>query len=148
MPPNIPVAVRNLIEEYRSFLRTSYRFLDDHLRRQFEEHLAQADVVVKGPYVTLARDFALGLTLQELVDEGTAHPDLLKAHWPFGENRLYRHQEHAFRIGQAGCSFVITTGTGSGKTEAFLLPVLDGILRRKAQGGGWGGGYRPSSSTL
>ena len=134
MTPNIPLAVPNLIDEYRSFLRTSYRFLDEHLRRQFEDHLAQADVVVKGPYVTLARDFADGPTLRELVEEGTAHPDLPKACWPFGENPLYRHQEQAFRIGQAGCAFVITTGTGSGKTEAFLLPVLDGILRRKAQG--------------
>jgi ATP-dependent helicase YprA (DUF1998 family)/very-short-patch-repair endonuclease len=134
MTPNIPLAVRHLIDEYRSFLRTSFRFLDEHLRRQFEEHLAQADVVVKGPYVTLARDFALGPTLRELVQEGTAHPDLLKANWPFGEGRLYRHQEQAFRIGREGRSFVITTGTGSGKTEAFLLPVLDGILRRKAEG--------------
>lgn len=134
MTPNIPLAVRNLIEEYRSFLRTSYRFLDEHLRQQFEEHLAQADVVVKGPYVTLARDFALGPTLQELVGQGVAHPDLLQAHWPFGENPLFQHQEQALHIGQGGRSFVITTGTGSGKTEAFLLPVLDGILRRKAEG--------------
>jgi ATP-dependent helicase YprA (DUF1998 family)/very-short-patch-repair endonuclease len=134
MTPNIPLAVRNLIEEYRSFLRTSFRFLDDHLRRQFEQHLAQADVVVKGPYVTLARDFALGPTLDELVRRNEAHPDLLKARWPFGEYHLYQHQERAFRIGQTGRSFVVTTGTGSGKTEAFLLPVLDGILRRKAQG--------------
>jgi hypothetical protein len=43
--------VRHLIEEYRRFLRTSYRFLDPHLRDQFEAHLAQADVVVRGPYV-------------------------------------------------------------------------------------------------
>ena len=134
MTPNIPLAVRNLIDEYRSFLRTSFRLLDDHLRNQFEEHLAQADVVVKGPYVTLARDFALGQTLRELVQQGVAHPDILKANWPFGENRLYQHQEQAFRIGQAGRSFVITTGTGSGKTEAFFLPVLDGILRRRAEG--------------
>lgn len=132
--PNIPQAVRRLIEEYRSFLRTSFRFLDEHLRQQFEEHLAQTDVVVKGPYVTLARDFARGRTLHSLVEEGLAHPDLLTAHWPFGERCLYRHQEQAFRIGREGRPFVITTGTGSGKTEAFLLPVLDGILRRKAEG--------------
>jgi hypothetical protein len=40
--PNIPLAVRHLIEQYRRFLRTSYRFLDPHLRSQFEAHLAQA----------------------------------------------------------------------------------------------------------
>lgn len=134
MTPNIPQAVRDLVTEYRSFLRTSYRFLDPHLRQQFEAHLERADVVVKGPYVTLARDFALGSTLEELVRRGEAHPKLLEARWPFGQGRLFAHQERAFRIGRAGRSFVVTTGTGSGKTEAFLLPVLDGVLRRKAEG--------------
>jgi hypothetical protein len=91
-------------------------------------------VVVKGPYVTLARDFALGTTLQALVEDGTAHAELLKARWPFGKRPLFAHQERAFRVGCAGRSFVVTTGTGSGKTEAFLLPVMDGILRRKPEG--------------
>ncbi len=120
MTPNIPQAVRDLIAEYRSFLRTSYRFLDPQLRQQFEAHLERADVVVKGPYVTLARGFAVGPTLEELVRRGKAHPKLPKARWPFGEGPLFAHQEQAFRIGRAGRSFVITSGTGSGKTEAFL----------------------------
>ncbi len=134
MTPNIPQAVGNLIAEYRRFLRTSYRFLDEHLRRQFEEHLHKTDVIVRGPYVTLAREFARGRSLAELVREGVLHPDLAKARWPFGEERLFRHQERALAAGREGRSFVVTTGTGSGKTEAFLLPVLDGILRRKAEG--------------
>jgi len=49
--PNIPQAVRHPIEECRRFLRTSYRFLDPHLRGQFKTHLAQADMVVRGPQV-------------------------------------------------------------------------------------------------
>jgi ATP-dependent helicase YprA (DUF1998 family)/RNA polymerase subunit RPABC4/transcription elongation factor Spt4 len=132
--PNIPQIVGELITEYRRFLRTSYRFLDDHLRRQFEEHLARADVIVKGPYVTLARDFERASTLVELAAAGRIDASLCKARWPFGEERLFRHQERALEVGRAGRSFVVTTGTGSGKTEAFLLPVLDAIVRRKAQG--------------
>lgn len=62
-------------------------------------------MVVRGPSVTLTQDFELASALNALV--------------------------HA---GRAGRSFVVTTGTGSGKTEAFLLPVLDGMLRRKEQG--------------
>ena len=132
--PNIPLAVRHLIAEYRRFLRTSYRFLDPQLREQFEAHLAQAEVVVRGPYVTLARDFARGRTLRALVEAGAVTADLLRARWPFGEAPLYLHQEKALLAGQGGRPFVVTTGTGSGKTEAFFLPVLDGILRRKRDG--------------
>lgn len=130
----IPHTVRDLISQYRRFLRTSYRFLDDHLRRQFEEHLSQADVVVKGPYVTLAREFERGSTLAELTASGLLSPELIEANWPFGSERLFSHQERALEAGRRGHSFVVTTGTGSGKTEAFLLPVLDGIFRRKSQG--------------
>jgi ATP-dependent helicase YprA (DUF1998 family) len=132
--PNIPHAVRHLIAEYRRFLRTSYRFLDEHLRTQFEEHLARTEVIVRGPYVTLAREFERGRTLREIAAAGDIHPDLLKANWPFRGEPLFRHQETALEAGRAGRSFVVTTGTGSGKTEAFLLPVLDGILRRKREG--------------
>ena len=122
------------LEEYRRFLRTTYRFLDPNLRSQFEVHLSSADVVVRGPYVTLARDFALGPTLKELVDRGEADASLLGAAWPFGDRPLYEHQRRANEVGRAGRSFVVTTGTGSGKTEAFLLPVLNGILQRKRDG--------------
>ncbi|MFP5288789.1 MAG: DEAD/DEAH box helicase, partial [Thermoanaerobaculia bacterium] len=131
---NIPLAVRHLIDQYRRFLRTSYRFLDEHLRRQFEEHLARIDVVVKGPYVTLAREFHTGNTLGALIAADEADAELARLRWPFGSNPLYVHQERALALGRAGQSFVVTTGTGSGKTESFLLPVLDGVLRRKREG--------------
>jgi ATP-dependent helicase YprA (DUF1998 family) len=134
MKSNIPQAVQHLIAEYRRFLRTSYRFLDPELRRQFEEHLEAADVVVKGPYVTLAREFRKGATLADLIAQGTAHRELGRANWAFGKRELYRHQQRALEIARKDRSLVITTGTGSGKTEAFLLPVLDAILRRKEAG--------------
>lgn len=131
---NVIHAVNSLIGEYRRFLKTSYRFLDDSLRRQFEDHLSKTDVIVKGPYVTLTKDFVKGKTIKELVDSGQLERELLKANWPFGEGRLFLHQEQALIAGGAGRSFIVTTGTGSGKTEAFLLPVLDGILKRKKEG--------------
>jgi hypothetical protein len=84
--------------------------------------------------VTLARDFARASSLTEVVEAKQAEPDLLKAKWPFGNEPLFVHQEEAFRAGRAGRSFVVTTGTGSGKTEAFLLPILDGVLRRRREG--------------
>ena len=134
MQINITQIVRHLTDEYRRFLKTSFRFLDPELREQFEKHLDAAAIVVKGPLVAMAREFTQGRTLKELVDAGKADPLLLKAHWPFGTRPLYRHQEKGLEAGRAGKCFVVTTGTGSGKTEAFLLPVMDGIARAKREG--------------
>lgn len=127
--------VRHLVEEYRRFLRSSYRLADPKLRDQFEEHISQADVLVKGPYITLARDFAQGRTLTDLLAQGVGHQDIARLNWPFGEKPLFKHQERAFcRVDADGRNCVIKTGTGSGKTEAFLLPVLSGVMKLREKG--------------
>jgi ATP-dependent helicase YprA (DUF1998 family) len=131
----IPQIVRHLSAEYRSFLKTSFRFLDPQLRAQFERHLDTGEVVVKGPLVALSREFSQGKTLREIIAAGAASSALLKARWPFEDRPLYRHQERALEVGRAGHPFMVTTGTGSGKTESFLLPVLDGILKAKLEAG-------------
>lgn len=131
---SISQIVRHLSTEYRSFLKTSFRFLDPKLREQFEGHLDTGEVVVKGPLVALSREFAPGRTLQEIIQAGEADSGLLKARWPFESRPLYRHQESALKVGRAGRPFIVTTGTGSGKTESFLLPVFDGILKAKREG--------------
>ncbi len=127
-------SVRHLIEQYRNFIKSSYRLADPRLRAQFEEHVNRAEVLVKGPYVTLARDFVEGHRLNDIIGSGCGRPELARFHWPFGSSPLYAHQEDAWRAVEAGRNVIVKTGTGSGKTEAFLLPVLSGVLRLKERG--------------
>jgi ATP-dependent helicase YprA (DUF1998 family) len=116
-------SVRHVRESYRRFALSTYRLANEKLREQFERHVNEADVLVKGPYVTLARDFEPGGNLANLITEGVAHPDVSKLHWSFAQHALYKHQERALRASVEGRNVVVKTGTGSGKTEAFLLPV-------------------------
>jgi ATP-dependent helicase YprA (DUF1998 family) len=127
-------SVRHLIAEYRSFIKSSYRLADIRLRQQFERHVEGVEVLVKGPYVTLARDFAFASTLANIVDSGCGHPQLASLNWRFGAAPLFAHQEAALRAAESGRNVIVKTGTGSGKTEAFLLPVLSGVLRAREQG--------------
>lgn len=127
-------SVRHLTDQYRSFIKSSYRLADPKLRAQFEAHVNGANVLVKGPYVTLSRDFAPGPALADLLHQGVGHADLGKLNWPFGRNSLFDHQATALRFVESNRNVVVKTGTGSGKTEAFLLPVLSGVLRMKEQG--------------
>jgi DEAD/DEAH box helicase domain-containing protein len=55
-------------------------------------------------------------------------PGLAEALRRAGIERLYSHQRQAFEIAPAS-NFVLTSGTASGKSLAFNLPVLDGIAR-------------------
>ena len=44
---------------------------------------------------------------------------------------LHKHQEDAIRLAQRGASYVLTTGTGSGKSLTSFIPIIDWILKAK-----------------
>ena len=48
--------------------------------------------------------------------------------------RLYRHQSEAIAKARAGQSFVVTTGTGSGKSLCFFVPIVDAIVQERKTG--------------
>ena len=43
--------------------------------------------------------------------------------------RLHQHQEDAIRVAQSGANYVLTTGTGSGKSLAYIIPIVDFVLK-------------------
>lgn len=134
LPFSVIGSVRHVRDSYRRFVLSTYRLANPKLREQFERHVNEADVLVKGPYVTLARDFVPGERLPDLIAAGTAHADLGRLNWSFGSNPLYKHQERALRVATEGRNLAVKTGTGSGKTESFLLPVLSGVARLREEG--------------
>ena len=48
--------------------------------------------------------------------------------------RFYRHQPDAIKAARAGASYVLTTGTGSGKSLAYIVPIVDRVLRARVRG--------------
>ena len=48
---------------------------------------------------------------------------------------LHRHQEEAIRIARTGVNYVLTTGTGSGKSLAYIIPIVDHVLRQSQRRG-------------
>src|SRR5690606_5983101 len=78
-------------------------------------------------------------TVQELASEGTLHPlcaEIFRTGKTEGRSDplfLYKHQIEALAKGQKKQSFVVTTGTGSGKSLSFFIPVVDAILKGKDQ---------------
>jgi len=129
--------VQRLRDDYARYLQTIYAFRDEGLRGEFAKALTQPDFLVKGPILQASRPYETGASIAELVTQGILRPgfrDLCSDALPF-ERPLYRHQEEAIRkvVGQ-GRNVVVATGTGSGKTEAFLIPILNHLLGEDADG--------------
>ncbi|NQT21628.1 MAG: DEAD/DEAH box helicase [Planctomycetes bacterium] len=110
---------------YRRYLQTTFYFRDPQLRRSFEEALSSGDLC-KGPYIEATPVFKLGETPRKLFAEIApsveADAGFLQA--AQGDRPLYQHQEQAIRAVSAGQNVIVATGTGSGKTECFLYPIL------------------------
>jgi len=120
-----PIELARKIEErYRRYLRTTFYFRDPDLRASFEEALNSGHLS-KGPFLEATPVFKRGQTpctlFQSLLgfqpDEG-----FLKA--VHGDRPLYQHQEKAIQGAFSGNNVIVATGTGSGKTESFLYPIL------------------------
>src|SRR5262245_14125423 len=144
-------------ELYITYLETAFRIGDVAVSRERRALLETPGALCTAPLLEpLPRYKSVGWRLRELasLEVGVLAqftPEARKAFvrlasaglFDSDDVRLYRHQasmlERGTRHGQPG---IVTSGTGSGKTESFLLPVIAQIIR-EAQG--WS---RPTTSYL
>ena len=111
-----------------SYLGTTFALADDEVRERLEAFLTDpVDGIFRGPYVRLRLPFRPAAEGWE---------DVLD--WAPPGFRPYHHQAEAFRRLSSKHGrpqpTLVTTGTGSGKTEAFLIPLLDHCRRARAAG--------------
>lgn len=121
---------------YLSYLKTIKPFQDEELRQEFARAIEAQDMLVKGPLMQIALPYKKGSTIKDLVNDGLLSPSfqrLCSESLPY-ERPLYVHQVRAIRQVVSGRNVVASTGTGSGKTEAFLIPILNHLLREEEQG--------------
>ena len=134
LPSRQAAQIRSSLVDY---LTTTFALSDDEAQRALREFLDDADGgIFRGPYVRARVPF-------RAAEDGWR--DALgwyEGHTPYG------HQAEAFRrlsstnlgeqpdgsVKTAPLPTLVVTGTGSGKTEAFLYPILDHVIRAKAAG--------------
>lgn len=120
-----PFTLTNEIEHrYRRYLKTTFHFKDPDLRQSFSEALDSGHLS-RGPYIEATPIFQKGKNPVTLFTELLNHyPDEEFLRSIDGDRELYLHQEQAISKAFQGRNVIVATGTGSGKTEAFLYPIL------------------------
>lgn len=122
---------KRIVDFYRNYLLTTFQTNNEEYNKQLKEELDQEDKIAKGPFISMSDSFAKDKSISELVKEGILSKNILNLIKLNPERKLYEHQVEAIKKATAKKNLIVTTGTGSGKTECFLIPVINQLLKEK-----------------
>jgi len=121
----------SVVDEYRRYVRSFLTIADDKIRTKVEDELLNRGGVCPEALVQLNPGFERGRDVAELAADGVLHPrsvDIFR-NSQLQTIGLYRHQEEAILRACQGLPFVVTSGTGSGKSLTYTIPIVDHVLR-------------------
>jgi len=109
-----------VISNYRSYLSSFLNIADERIKNEVKRAF-ESDGFIPEPLIQFNPSFEKGNSLNDL----PVNRDLSKA---FGEYNLYKHQYEAIQIGIQNRGFVVTSGTGSGKSLTYLATIFNSIF--------------------
>lgn len=126
----------HLTSRYNDFSQGFNIIREDDIKSVVHKFLNEQKKFCPEPLIQLNMNYEKGHNVHELVINGTLHPDCERL-FVFGEEKtpltLHRHQQEAITYAQERHNYVVTTGTGSGKSLTFIIPIIDAVLRARAK---------------
>jgi superfamily II DNA/RNA helicase/very-short-patch-repair endonuclease len=126
---------RQLLDDYGRFTRSFVDIADKRIAETVEGAIDDG-LLWPDPWVQLNPSFEPGGTPHEFVSNGMLHSECARIFRvkqdrdDFGKPiTLHRHQTDAITAARAGANYVLTTGTGSGKSLSYIVPIVDRVLR-------------------
>ncbi|MES2434128.1 MAG: DEAD/DEAH box helicase [Pseudomonadota bacterium] len=129
-------------EAIGDFLRSNSPALNRHIQRALSAPAGQPGSLMADPVIEVAQDWALADRNFDDLAGGLLDPRLVTALDQAKSERMprdrkpYLHQIRAWEAAAQGHSVLVSSGTGSGKTECFMIPILNDILQNPAPSGG------------
>lgn len=124
---NVFLLRNHLIGDYATYISSFIQIRDLRIHEYVNQSLAEG-LLWPDPLIQLNPSFEPGAWIDELVDEGVLHEECRrifrikpKAQGEGSRLRLHQHQEDAVRTALSGHNYILTTGTGSGKSMAYIF---------------------------
>jgi ATP-dependent helicase YprA (DUF1998 family) len=128
----------DLVAEYGAYTQSFINIRHDRLRAKVEDEIARG-ALWPDPLLQLNPAYEPGGSIEDLVSSGKLNAECARIfrHKKEGSAegpalRLYRHQVEAIEAASRGEPYVVTTGTGSGKSLTYIVPIVDHVLRRSS----------------
>ena len=110
---------------YKDYLESFVSIKDKRIEERVHEAISK-ETLWPDALIQFNPNYEKGLAIADMIEEGRPiHPDLSL----FFENRFYKHQQEAIELGCQDKEFIVTSGTGSGKSRTFMATIFNYILR-------------------
>jgi len=113
-----------IVDDYATYIRSFLNIADPTIRKVVEEALGRGKLWPEA-LLQFNPSFEMFGSLDTLVTAGTLHPDTRDI---FSGYTLYKHQVEAIKLGMADKDFVVTSGTGSGKSLTYIGSIFHWLL--------------------
>lgn len=133
-PTEVHEALR---DSYLRYLETSFHLKDQSLLEQFRNLLRDKTQppLVRRPILEISPGFKTSSSVGQLIEEGILSDAFRSFEKDILNRPLYTHQEKALRKAiTSKRNLVVATGTGSGKTETFLYPIINHLMGEAKNG--------------
>lgn len=114
----------DIVGDYSSYIRSFISIADPEIRKVVNRELSRGKLWPE-PLLQFNPAFEMFGSLEDLATSGTLHPDIRDI---FKGYKLYHHQVEAIRLGTAGKDFIVTSGTGSGKSLTYIGSIFHHLL--------------------
>ena len=130
-----PLTIRfkkEVFDPYVGLLKSNYRFHRkfEHARLSWKIKLTEQELV-RGPFLEKSQSYKKGEPPDDL---GLHHRTVETIQSRLGNSNLYKHQTEALGLVLDGQNALIATGTSSGKTLCYQIPILDDLVRDSSSG--------------
>lgn len=116
--------------KFSKYLRSTFDIRDSRYNDLYNKRLDELESkLYKGPYLASSLPFEQSSSINELINKGEFEKDFLRVGALDFDRPCYAHQINAFKRVASGHNIVVTTGTGSGKTECFMLPIINELIK-------------------
>ncbi len=122
---------KQVVEDYASYIQSFLNIADPAIRSTVEEKLAEGRLWPE-PLLQFNPAYESAGTVEQIAASGVVHkdiPDILKGY------SLYKHQVDAIKLGSSDRDFIVTSGTGSGKSLTYIGTIFNHLLSHPSEGG-------------
>ena len=114
----------SIVSDYANYITSFLKIADPTIRERVEAELSQGKLWPE-PLLQFNPSFEMAGSFNDIEGAETLHPEIRDI---FKNYKLYRHQVEAIRLGTAGKDFIVTSGTGSGKSLTYIGSIFNHLL--------------------